>query len=135
MPTGTVATAAHKHAVDLIHYVTKPIIYTTLNYNIGMLPAGAAVLPSLSGILVTTAFAGGTPQTADMGIPSDPDDFATALVLTSKGFKVIDEFATMDDAFMAVDTMATLTLSAGATPSAGAGYAIIAYAIVNRSLG
>lgn len=135
MATGTVATVAHKHALDLVHYVTCPIVYTTLAYNVGVLPAGALVVPSLSGVYVTTAFAGGTPQTLDIGIGSDPDDFATALVITAKGYKVIDEFATMDDAYMTADTTVTATLSAGATVSAGAGFVVIAYVMANRSLG
>jgi len=132
MATGTVATVARKYHEDLVHYVSVPIVYTTLAYNVGVLPAGALVVPSLSGVYVTTAFAGGTPQTLDIGTASDPDDFATALVITSKGYKVIDEFATADDMYMTADTTVTATLSAGATPSAGAGYVVVAYVIANR---
>ncbi len=135
MATGTAATAAQKFHQNLVHYVSCPIGYTTLSYNVGILPAGALVVPSLSGVYVTTAFAGGTPQTLDIGIGTDPDDFATALVITAKGYKVIDEFATADDMYMAADTTVTATLSTGATTSAGAGYVVIAYVIANRSAG
>ena len=132
MATGTVATVARKYHEDLVHYVSVPIVYTTLAYNVGVLPAGALVVPSLSGVYVTTAFVGGIPQMLDIGTASDSDDFATALVITSKGYKVIDEVATAVEMYMTADSTVTGTLSAGATPSAGAGYVVVAYVIANR---
>lgn len=133
MATGTVATSARKLHLDVVHYVAKPIVYTTLTGTIGTLPAGAMVVDA--GIFVTTAFAGGTPQTLDMGTAADPDGFATALVITSKGRKQADELATSDDLVIAADTDVTYTLSAGATPSAGAGTVFVAYIIGDRTLG
>lgn len=133
MATGTVATDAFKLHQDVVHYVTAPIVYTTLTGTIGKLPAGAAVVDA--GIFVTTPFAGGTPQTLDLGTSADPDGFATALVITSAGRKQADELATSDDLYMSADTDVTYTLSAGATPSAGAGYVFVAYIIANRSVG
>lgn len=133
MATGTVATSARKHHFDLVHYISVPIVYTQLSYTVGVLPAGAHVIDA--GALITTGFAGGTPQTLDIGIGSDPDDFATALVITSAGRKVADELATANDMYMLVDTPVTATLSAGATVSAGAGFVYVAYIIANRNLG
>lgn len=133
MATGTAATSAHKHHQNLVHYVSCPIVYTTLSYTIGVLPAGAHVIDA--GALITTAFAGGTPQTLDMGIGSDPDDFATALVITSVGRKVADELATGTDMYMTTDTAVTATLSAGVSPTTGAGFVYVAYIMANRSLG
>jgi len=130
MATGTVATTARKYHEDLVHYVVAPVAYTTLTGTIGKLPAGAMVIDA--GFLVTTAFAGGTPQTLDMGTTDDPDGFATALVITAKGKKPADELATSDDLYMTADTNVTYTLSAGATVSAGAGYAYVSYIIANR---
>lgn len=130
MATGTVATIARKHHFDLVHYVSVPIAYTTLTGTIGTLPAGALVVNA--GVVVTTPFAGGTPQTLDLGTAADPDGFATALVITSAGQKVADELATSDDLYIAADTTVTYTLSAGATVSAGAGYAFVSYIIANR---
>ena len=130
MATGTLATVARKHHHDLVHYVSVPIVYTTLTGTIGTLPAGALVLNA--GIVVTTPFAGGTPQTLDMGTAADPDGFATALVITSAGQKVADELATSDDLYISADTTVTYTLSAGATVSAGAGYVYVSYIIANR---
>lgn len=130
MATGTVATTARKFHHDLVHYVTCPIVYTTLSYTIGKLPAGAAIVDA--GVVVTTAFAGGTPQTLDIGVGADTDSLATALVVTSKGLKAADELATSVDMYLSADTDVNATLSAGATPSAGAGYVYVSYIIANR---
>lgn len=130
MATGTPGTTARKFHTDQVHYVTCPIVYTTLAYTIGKLPAGAAVIDA--GVIVTTAFAGGTPQTLDIGTSADPDGFATLLVITSAGKKVADELATSDDLYQTADTDVTATLTAGATPSAGAGYVYVAYVMARR---
>lgn len=130
MATGTAATTARKLHQDVVHYVSCPIVYTTLSYTIGKLPAGAAIVDA--GVFVTTPFAGGTPQTLDMGANGDADGLATALVITSAGLKAADELATSDDLYFAADADVTATLSAGATPSAGAGYVYVGYIIVNR---
>lgn len=132
MATGTAATTAREYHQDMVHYVVCPIVYTTLTYNVGILPAGALVVDGF--VHVTTGFAGGTPQTIDVGIGSDPDDFATALVITAVGRKQFDELATATDMYMLADTTVTATLSAGATVSAGAGFVVVAYVIANRAL-
>lgn len=131
MATGTQGTTARKYHTDQVHYLVCPIVYTTLSYTIGKRPAGSVVVDA--GVVITTAFAGGTPQTIDMGPSSDTDGYATALVVTSAGKKVADELATSDDLYTAVDVDETVTISAGATPSAGAGYAFVAYIMANRA--
>lgn len=131
MATGTLGTTAREYQTEQVHYVVCPVVYTTLTGTIGTLPAGAMVVDA--GFLVTTPFAGGTPQTLDMGTSADPDGFATALVITSAGRKAADELATSDDLYMSADTNVTYTLSAGATVSAGAGYAYVSYILANRN--
>jgi hypothetical protein len=131
MATGTAGTIARTYQTEQVHYVVAPIVYTTLSTSIGWVPKGAAVVDS--GVFVTTPFAGGTPQTLDLGTAADTDGFATALVITSVGRKVADELATSDDLVMAADTEVKATLSAGATTSAGAGYAYVAYIMANRA--
>ena len=131
MATNTSGTAARLYQSEQVHYVTAPIVYTTLSTSLGYLPKGAAVVDA--GVFVTTAFAGGTPQTLDIGTAADTDGFATALVITSKGLKAADELATSDDLIMSADTEIKATLSAGATVSAGAGYVYVAYIMVDRS--
>ena len=130
MATGTVATTARKFHHDLVHYVAVPIVYTTLSYTVGKLPAGAVIVDA--GVIVTTAFAGGTPQTLDIGVGADTDSLATALTITSKGRKVADELATSADMYLAADMDVNATLSAGATTSAGAGWVYVSYIIANR---
>lgn len=134
MATGTLATVARKYHYDLVHYVSAPIVYNgSLTVVLGKLPAGAAVIDG--GVVVTTAFAGGTPQTLDLGVVGDLTDFASALVLTAAGIFPLDDRATASKAYMSVDTDVIATLSAGVTPSAGAGYAFITYIIANRAAG
>lgn len=131
MATGTEGTTARLYHTDQVHYVVKPIVYTTLSYTIGTLPKGAVIVDA--GVIVTTAFAGGTPQTLDIGTSADGDGLATALVITSAGRKVADELATSDDLVMTADTDVTATLSAGATTSAGAGYVYVSYIVASRA--
>lgn len=132
MATGTQGTSARKYHTDQVHYLVCPVVYTKLSYSLGKRPAGSLVIDA--GVVVTTPFAGGTPQTIDMGPSSDPDGYATALVVTAAGKKVADELATSDDLYTAVDLEETVTISAGATPSAGAGYAYVAYIMANRAI-
>lgn len=131
MATNTAGTVARLYQTEQVHYIVAPIVYTKLSTTIGVLPKGAAVIDA--GVFVTTAFAGGTPQTLDLGTSADTDGFATALVITSAGRKQADELATSDDLVMAADTTVVATLSAGATVSAGAGYAYVAYIMVSRA--
>lgn len=131
MATNTAGTVARLYQTEQVHYVTCPIVYTTLSYTIATLPKGAAIIDA--GVFVTTAFAGGTPQTLDIGVGADTDGLATALVITSKGLKAADELATSDDLVLSSDTAVNATLSAGATVSAGAGYVYVAYIMVSRA--
>lgn len=131
MATGTQGTTARKFHTDQVHYLVDRIVYTTLSKSLGKRPAGSLVIDA--GVVITTPFAGGTPQTMDIGPSTDTDGYATALVITSAGKKVADELATSDDLYTAVDIEEFATLSAGATPSAGAGYAYVAYIMANRA--
>lgn len=132
MATGTAATTARKYHHDLVHYLSVPVTYNgALTKTIGKLPAGAAVISA--GIVVTTPFAGGTPQTLDIGFTGDLTDVASAIVLTAAGIIVADELATASKAYRTVDTDIIATLSAGATVSAGAGYVYVTYIMANRA--
>jgi hypothetical protein len=131
MATGTAGTTARKFHQDLVHYIVAPIVYTKAGVTtIGKLPKGAAVIGG--GVVVTTPFAGGTPQTLDVGISGDTSDFASALVLTAAGNIVFDDMASASKAYMSADTDIIATLSAGATVSAGAGYVHVEYIMANR---
>ena len=129
MATGSTARMYHQ---DMVHYVVAPIVYTTLSYTIGTLPAGALITDAFA--VITTPFAGGTPQTLDIGVGADTVGLATALVITAAGKKAADEIATSDDLYLSAATTVNATLSAGATTSAGAGYVVVQYIMANRGL-
>lgn len=131
MATNTAGTIARLYQTDQVHYLVAPIVYTQLDYVIGKRPGGSLIIDA--GVVVTTAFAGGTPQTLNMGANGDVDGLATALVITSAGLKAADELATSDDLYSATDSDVTATLSAGATTSAGAGFVYVAYIMADRT--
>ncbi|MFA7235426.1 MAG: hypothetical protein WC058_01060 [Phycisphaeraceae bacterium] len=130
MATGTVATVARKYHHDLVHYAAVPIVYTTLSYTVCKLPAGALVIDA--GVVVTEAFAGVTPQTLDLGVTGNLDDFMSDGVLTTVGVIKAEDMATATTAYQAADIDFVATLSAGATTSAGAGYVYVEYIIADR---
>lgn len=97
-----------------------------VTFTIGTIPANSIVTGA--GVVVTTAFAGGTPPTLDLGTSADPDGFATNLVLSTAGNIVADELASSDDLgpYTAETTIVGVTES-GVTTSAGVGYVYIRY--------
>lgn len=134
MATGTLATNARKYHQDMVHTVSVPIVYTTPGaIVVGKLPAGAAIIDA--GVVITTAFAGGTPQTLQLGVTGTPTSYSTALTLTAAGKQAANALGTSALLYMSADTDVIATLSAGATPSAGAGYAYVTYIIANRAAG
>lgn len=96
----------------------------TLSVDVGTVPAGSVIIPNASGAFVTTAFAGTTPQTLNIGFADDADEYASALVLTTAGQIELD---VETDLLVPADRTITATLTAGTAPSAGALEVIIAY--------
>lgn len=96
------------------HYIEKVVTSadTGTTVNIGITPPGAHVINA--GIVVTTAFAGGTP-TIGIGTTADADGLASAVSVTSVGMKAADDLATSDDLYSTGDTTYTATLSASMT--------------------
>lgn len=113
-----------------VHYLRKPIAYTTgiaAVVEVGTIPAGGIVLRG--GVVVTTAFNAGSTNVLDIGTSADDDGFATDLALGTIGVIAADEMATSNDMGpMAADTTITATLAlTGTAPSAGAGVVWIEY--------
>lgn len=134
MPTGTPASVARKFHHNLTHFVSVPVVYAAPGaITIGKLPAGAAIVDA--GIIITTPFAGGTPQTLTLGTAGAATGLSTALTLTAAGKQAANALGTSTILYQAADTDIVATLSAGATPSAGAGYAYVVYIIANRAAG
>ena len=133
MATGVLGTTARKYHHDLRHFVSAPIAYTAPGaVTIGTLPAGALIVDA--GMVITTPFAGGTPQTLQLGTSGSATTYSTALTLTAAGKQGANALGTSTALYMTVDTPVVATLSAGATPSAGAGFAYVEYIIANRAL-
>ena len=125
MATNEPGKTSRQLSLQAVHYLRKGMTYDgTLSVNVGTLPAGALIVPNASGAFVTTAFAGGTPQTLDIGYADDADEYASALVLTSAGQIELD---VETDLLVPAERTITATLTAGATPSAGALEVVIAY--------
>lgn len=120
-----VGSTARQYHTQQIHYLRKTMTYDgTLSQTVGTLPSGAIIVPNASGAFVTTAFAGGTPQTLNIGYADDADEYASALVLTTAGQIELD---VETDLLVPEDRAVTATLTAGATVSAGSCEVIIAY--------
>jgi len=128
MATGTAATAARQYHQQMVHYLRKSMAYdgtTASAVTVGVLPAGAVIVPNASGAFVTTAFAADTTaQTLDIGISADPDEYASALVLTTAGQIELD---VETDLLAPTDLTVTATMTAGTLPTAGELEVIIAY--------
>ncbi len=117
--------SARVYHTQQIHYLRKSMTYNgTLSVNVGDVPAGALIIPNASGAFVTTAFAGGTPQTLNIGYADDADEYASALVLTTAGQIELD---VETDLLVPEDRTITATLTAGTGPTAGALEVVIAY--------
>lgn len=97
-----------------------------VTFTIGTIPANSVVTGG--GVVVTTAFAGDTPPTLDLGTSADSDGFATALVLSTAGNIVADVMNASDDLgpYTAETTIVGVTAS-GVNTSGGVGYVYIRY--------
>lgn len=121
-------------ALQVVHTLRKIVNYSdgaSAVVTVGTLPAGAIVIGG--GIQVVTAFNAGTNNNIDVGIAADADGFASAIAMTSKGFKVFDDIATSDDLGpMTADTdvIATLGLT-GTAATTGSAIIIVQFCVNN----
>ncbi len=128
MATGTPGSTARQFSLQAVHYLRKKITFADdgKTVDVGTIPAGALILKPLSGVMVATAFNGGTTNTLDIGPSTDSgtDLWATALALGTTTFVPIDEAVSN---LVSVDTkvQAKVVSTAGAT--AGEGYIVIAF--------
>lgn len=118
---------ARVYHTQQVHYLRKDIDFedngTVLT--VGVIPSGAMILKSMSGVLVNVAFNAGTTNVLDIGTSADGDLYATDLALGSIAFVALDEAVTMT---VAADTTITATVAlAGTAATAGAGAVVIAY--------
>jgi hypothetical protein len=94
---------------------------------IGTLPAGAAVVPN-GGIWVTTAFAGGTTPTIDIGTPTTPALYGSALSAAAIAFVPLDDAALAAAAPANVEVPIQARFNwATLTPTAGVAEVLLPY--------
>ncbi len=131
MTTNTAGSTAREHPHQQIHYLRKTITFAHDGRTVvvGYLPAGALVLPAVSGAYVTTAFDGNATNTADIGITGSTTKYASALALGTLGhieLDVITDASGNSSLTTAVEeVIATVISTASAT--AGSAEIIVAY--------
>lgn len=143
MATGTAGTTAKEYHTDQIHYLSRRIDWSDGNAKVttlGVIPAGAQILNTISGVHVNTVFNAGTGNVLDIGtlLPvADDDLYATDLALGTKAFVALDEAATatgVNTWYLAVDTTFTCTVAlTGTQATTGNAVVTIAYVLPNRS--
>lgn len=128
MATGTAGTTARIYPTQQIHYLRKDITFSDAGktVTVGVLPAGAVILKAISGVHVSTAFAGGSAYTLDVGYSTDSgtNNLGTALTLAALGFVILDE--TVTDMYLTADR----TIQAAVTSDGTSGVAQICIAYI-----
>lgn len=122
------AASARKYHTHQVHYLAKDFTYADdgKTLSLGYVPAGGTVIRG--GVIVSTAFNGGSTNTLDIGTAADTDGFATDLALGTIGVIVADEMATTNDAGpYASDTEIQCVVVSTASASAGVGRAWVEY--------
>lgn len=118
---------ARQYHTQQVHYLRKSIAFgdngTALT--VGVIPAGALILKSASGVHVTTAFNAGTTNTLNIGTSANDDLYATLLALGTTTFVPADEAVSF---LVTEETTITATVVlTGTAATTGAGEVIILY--------
>jgi hypothetical protein len=132
MATGTAGSTAREYHQNMIHFLRKTISYTDggSTVTLGVLPAGAIVLPELSGAYVTTAFNGNSTNTLDIGITGTLEKYGSDMALGTAGFIEVDVFTTSSASVGLTTADETILLTVVSTASASAGSAEVVLAFI-----
>lgn len=112
---------------QVVHYVKAEITYSDDGsaVSLGTIPAESVILPSISGVNVSTAFNDSGTDLIDIGTSADADLYATDLDGSSAGFIALDESVSL---YVSSDTELTVTYAGqNSDASAGAAQVIVAY--------
>lgn len=125
MATGTRGTQSREYHTHQLHYLRKDLVETSAAAgSVGVLPAGAVIIPVISGVYVNTLFSGGNPA-VDVGIAGSATLYASALDLDAAlGFVVLDEVSA-DSMRVTVDTEVLYALTLDTPTGGAAGHASI----------
>lgn len=131
MATNTAGNVARTFHTQQVHYLRKTITYADNGKAVvvGYLPAGALVLPGISGIAVTEIFNGDSTNTSDVGITGGATKYASALALGTLGWielDVITESSGNSSLTTAVEEVIATVVST-ADASSGSAEVIIAF--------
>lgn len=133
MPTNTAGDQGRLYHTDQVHYLAATFTNADDDVvkHIGTLPPRALVIDC--GVVVTTAFAGGTPV-CDIGTAADPDCFASAIALGTAG--AIRDVSTnpliANDDYTTSATSVVVSLTSGSAITAGSGVAFVTYILADR---
>ena len=133
MATNTAGSTARQLSFQAVHYLRKGFTFADDGsvLTVGVLPAGAQMIPVMSGVYVRTAFNAGSTNVLDIGTSANDDLYATNLALGTVAFVVIDESASATDVnghYVSVDTTITATVDlTGTAATTGAAEVVIAY--------
>jgi len=128
MVTGTAGTTARQYPYQMVHYLRKGITFNDFGdgaLTVGILPSGALIHKTMSGVHVDVAFNSSGTDLLDIGTSADDDLYATDLTLASIGFVALDEAVDMT---VSADTTITCTLvQSVADATTGEGEVIICF--------
>lgn len=131
MATDTAGNVGREHHLQMVHYLRKTITFGDNGdtVTVGVLPAGALVVPAISGVYVTTAFTGDTTNTVDIGITGALEKYASDLALGTLGHIELDVISDSSANSSLTTAAETILATVVSTADAGAGSAeiIIAY--------
>ena len=120
-----------------MHYLRCGIVFgdALAVKTIGVIPAGAQILNTISGVYVRTAFNAGTNNRIDIGTTANDDLYGTDIALGTVAFVALDEAASATDVngwYFTADTTLTVTVDVtGTAATTGAAEVIIAYTVDN----
>jgi hypothetical protein len=127
MTTGTAGTAARQYHQQMVHYLRKSFTFADYGdvLTVGILPNGAQIHKSMSGVFVNVAFDSSGTDLLDIGTSANDDLYATDLDLSSIAFVALDEAVSM---IVAADTTIIATPAQSvADADAGTAEVVICY--------
>lgn len=134
MATGTAGNTAHKNSRQTISYIRKSVVFNAdtspETITVGIVPAGATIMYTISGVMVDVAFNDGTANTLDVGITGTTQKYASALALGTIAWVPLDVTAVRHTLTADETIIATLTQTGG-DATTGAGEIIIAFVCDN----
>lgn len=130
MATGTAGTAAREYPQQMLHYLRKTLTHENItDTTVGIVPAGACIIPAASGFLPYTDFNGTTP-TLDVGISGEVDAW-----MDGGDIDTVGTFVALDQAdagfYCTADTTVIAKVISGGGISTGEGILTIVYTVNN----